>query len=55
VPAPAQGYGAAEIITPNGTGERVIARIPNSQTDDLAWSPSGSQIAFSLQAAPQGD
>jgi Tol biopolymer transport system component len=55
VPTPAQGYGAVEIITPNGTGERVIAGIPNSQTDDLAWSPNGSQIAFTLGPAPTGD
>jgi Tol biopolymer transport system component len=55
VPAPAQGYGAVEVIAPDGTGARVLAPIPNSQTGDLAWSPNGSQIAFTLGPAPTGD
>jgi hypothetical protein len=55
VSAPSQGYGAVEVIAPDGTGARVLARVPNSQTDDLAWSPNGSQIAFTLQPAPKGD
>jgi Tol biopolymer transport system component len=54
VPAPPQGYGAVEIITPQGTGARVLASVPKSLTVDLAWSPNGSQIAFTLQAAPKG-
>jgi hypothetical protein len=55
VAAPPQGYGAVEIITPKGTGARVLASVPNSLTVDLAWSPNGSHIAFTLQAAPEGD
>lgn len=54
-PTPSQGYGAVEIITPQGTGARVLARVPNSLTVDLSWSPNGSQIAFTLQSAPKGD
>jgi Tol biopolymer transport system component len=58
VPAPPQGCGAVEIITRitlKGTGARVLACVPNSLTLDLAWSPNGSQIAFTLQAAPKDD
>jgi Tol biopolymer transport system component len=54
-PTPTQGYGAVEIISTEGTGARVLARVPNSLTVDLAWSPNGSQIAFTLQSAPKGD
>jgi Tol biopolymer transport system component len=55
VPTPPQGYGAVEVIAPNGTGARVLTRSPNSQTSDLTWSPDGSQIAFTLEPAPKGD
>ena len=55
VAMPAQGYGAVEVVAPNGTGARVLARVPNSQTSDLAWCTNGSQIAFTLQPAPKGD
>jgi Tol biopolymer transport system component len=54
-PAPPEGYGAVEVIAPDGTGARVLAPVPNSQTGDLAWSPNGSQIAFTLGPAPTGD
>jgi Tol biopolymer transport system component len=55
VAMPSQGYGAVEVIAPNGTGARVLVRVPNSQTSDLAWSANDSQIAFTLQSAPKGD
>ncbi len=54
-PTPPQGYGAVEIIRPNGTNARVLVRVPGSQTDDLAWAPDGSTIAFTLQPEPTGD
>lgn len=54
-PVPPQGYGAVEVISPDGTAAHVLARVSNSRTDDLAWSPNGSQIAFTLEPAPTGD
>ena len=43
-----------ETITADGTGERPVAQIPGSQTQDIAWSPDGRQIAFSIEPEPPG-
>lgn len=54
-PAPTDGYAAVETINVDGTGRRAVARIPGSSTIDLAWSPDGTRIAFTIVQQPTGD
>jgi Tol biopolymer transport system component len=55
VSPPKRGYAAVETIHPDGSGARVLVSEGNSETQDLAWSPNGKRIAFTLGPAPKGD
>jgi Tol biopolymer transport system component len=55
VPTPNDGYAAVETIDADGRGRHAIVRVPGSDTLDLAWSPTGKQIAFTIAPQPPGD